>query len=86
MTDVISPETATIPDWPVAFQFPCQRPFDHYAGVAELPEYRITPDRGLKVVGADVWQSVDGGGPLGFSDAVNEATSVPTYLKNDWRR
>ncbi|MDO5030337.1 MAG: arabinosyltransferase domain-containing protein [Corynebacterium sp.] len=86
MNDVIDSQTPTLPDWPVAFQFPCQRPFDHFAGVAELPKYRITPDRGLKVVGADTWQSVDAGGPLGFSDAVNEATAVPTYLKNNWRR
>ncbi|WP_297451871.1 arabinosyltransferase domain-containing protein [uncultured Corynebacterium sp.] len=86
MNDVISPETPTLPDWPVAFQFPCQRPFDHFAGVAELPKYRITPDRGLKVVGADIWMHADGGGPLGFTEAINEITVVPAYLKNDWRR
>ncbi|ALA66464.1 arabinosyltransferase domain-containing protein [Corynebacterium lactis] len=86
MSEVIPPETPTIPDWPVAFQFPCQRPFDHFAGVAERPEYRITPDRGLKVVGADMWQSAVGGGPLGFSDAINESVAVPTYLNHDWAR
>lgn len=86
MTEVIDPNTPTIPDWPVSFQFPCQRPFDHFAGVAEVPEYRIMPDRKLKVAGPDTWQSADGGGPLGFSDAVNESVSVPSYLKDDWAR
>ena len=86
MTEVITPDVPTIPDWSVAFQFPCQRPFDHYAGVAEIPRYRITPERELKIVGPDTWQSDVGGGPLGLSDAVNESVTVSTYLKNDWGR
>lgn len=86
MPDVIDPDTPTIPDWAVAFQFPCQRPFDHFAGVAELPKYRITPDRELKVSSTDTWQSLSAGGVLGFSDAVNESVSVPAYQKNDWNR
>lgn len=86
MPQVIDPETPTIPDWAVAFQFPCQRPFDHFAGVAEIPEYRITPDRELKVSSTDTWQSLSAGGVLGFSDAVNESVAVPAYQKDDWNR
>lgn len=86
MTEAISEDVPTIPDWPVAFQFPCQRPFDHYAGVAEIPQYRIMPDRELKITGPDTWQSVEGGGPLGFSDAVNESVTVPAYLNHQWNR
>jgi len=32
-------------DWEVALQFPCQQPFNHRLGVAQIPEYRILPDR-----------------------------------------
>ncbi|MEJ5918842.1 arabinosyltransferase domain-containing protein [Corynebacterium sp. H78] len=84
MTEVITENNPSIIDWPVSFQFPCQRPFDHYAGVAELPDYRIMPDRPLKVSGSDTWQSIAGGGPLGWSDAMNESITVPTYLKDNW--
>ncbi|MDK8767793.1 arabinosyltransferase domain-containing protein [Corynebacterium freneyi] len=86
MPEVIDPSVPTIPDWAVAFQFPCQRPFDHFAGVAENPKYRITPDRELKVSSTDTWQSLSAGGVLGMSDAVNESVAVPTYQKDDWNR
>lgn len=86
MTEVIDPSVPTIPDWAVAFQFPCQRPFDHYAGVAENPRYRITPDRKLKVSSTDTWMSLHAGGVLGMSDAVNESVAVPAYQKDDWHR
>ncbi len=86
MTELIPPETATLPDWAVAFQFPCQRPFDHFAGVAENPRYRIMPDRPLKVSSTDTWQSLGAGGVLGMSDAVNESVAVPSYQVHDWNR
>ncbi len=86
LNDVIGSDTPTITDWPVSLQFPCQDIFSHYAGVAERPEYRIMPDRPLKVTGADTWQSSEGGGPLGWSDAMNASEAVPTYMKDDWAR
>lgn len=86
MPEVIDSSVPTIPDWAVAFQFPCQRPFDHFAGVAENPKYRITPDRELKVSSTDTWQSLSAGGVLGMSDAVNESVAVPAYQKDDWNR
>lgn len=86
MPQVIDKDTPTIPDWAVAFQFPCQRPFNHFAGVAENPLYRITPDRELKVSSTDTWMSLSAGGVLGMSDAVNESVSVPAYQNHDWNR
>ncbi|WP_455900835.1 arabinosyltransferase domain-containing protein [Rhodococcus gordoniae] len=73
-------------DWAVGLQFPCQRPFDHWAGVAEMPNYRILPDRPLAVSSTDTWQSADNGGPLGFAEVLARPEQVPTYLENDWGR
>ncbi|WP_241383382.1 arabinosyltransferase domain-containing protein [Rhodococcus sp. CH91] len=73
-------------DWAVGLQFPCQRPFDHWAGVAEMPNYRILPDRPLAVSSTDTWQSADNGGPLGFAEVLARPEQVPTYLENDWAR
>ncbi|MDG3009790.1 arabinosyltransferase [Rhodococcus sp. D2-41] len=70
-------------DWAVGLAFPCQRPFDHLNGVAEIPKYRILPDRGLAVSAVDVWEGAGGGGPLGWSDLLLRVQTVPTYLKND---
>lgn len=86
MTEVIDRGTPTLPDWAVAFQFPCQRPFDHRGGVAENPAYRIMPDRPLKISSTDTWQAAGGGGVLGMTDAVNDAVTVPAYEKDDWAR
>ncbi|HHT31264.1 MAG TPA: arabinosyltransferase, partial [Corynebacterium sp.] len=86
MPQVIDASVPTIPDWAVAFQFPCQRPFDHFAGVAENPKFRITPDRDLKVSSTDTWMSLSAGGVLGMSDAVNESVAVPAYQNHDWNR
>ncbi|MHC3366239.1 arabinosyltransferase C-terminal domain-containing protein [Rhodococcus aetherivorans] len=72
-------------DWSVGLAFPCQRPFDHRYGVAEVPEYRILPDR----VGADStngWQDDIGGGPLGWIPLLLTAETIPTYLNHDWDR
>lgn len=72
-------------DWHVGLAFPCQRPFDHRYGVAEVPRWRILPDR----VGSDAsnaWQDDIGGGPLGWTELLLRAESVPTYLNHDWGR
>ena len=70
--------------WSVGLAFPCQRPFDHENGVAEVPEYRILPDR----VGTDAtnaWQDDIGGGPLGWTELLLTAETMPTYLNDAWR-
>ncbi|MFE9787599.1 arabinosyltransferase domain-containing protein [Nocardia salmonicida] len=72
-------------DWHVGLAFPCQRPFDHHDGVAEAPQWRIMPDR----VGSDAsnaWQDDIGGGPLGWTNLLLKAETVPTYLDHDLGR
>ncbi|MFC4124114.1 arabinosyltransferase domain-containing protein [Nocardia rhizosphaerae] len=72
-------------DWHVGLAFPCQRPFDHHDGVAEAPAWRILPDR----VGSDAanaWQDDIGGGPLGWTELLLRAETVPTYLDQDLGR
>ncbi|MBJ7352612.1 MAG: arabinosyltransferase C-terminal domain-containing protein, partial [Rhodococcus sp.] len=83
---MIGSEQPVLLDWAVGLQFPCQRPFDHRYGVAEVPGYRILPDRPLAVSSTDTWQSGENGGPLGWSELLAKPVAVPTYLKNDWAR
>ena len=85
-TRTIGTEQPVLLDWAVGLQFPCQRPFDHQNGVAEMPNYRILPDRPLAVSSTDTWQSAENGGPLGFTEILAGATTIPTYLKDDWGR
>ena len=73
-------------DWAVGLQFPCQRPFDHRYGVAEMPDYRILPDRPLAISSTDTWQAAEFGGPLGFTEMIASSSTVPTYLKDNWAR
>lgn len=85
MQELVGDTAPVLPDWAVAFHVPCVRPFEEFAGVHELPEYRILPDRGLAAV-TDDWQGWDGGGPVGFVELTLEGETVPTYLDNDWDR
>ncbi len=86
LNSVVGSEQPVLLDWAVGLQFPCQRPFDHLNGIAEMPNYRILPDRPLAVSSTDTWQSLENGGPLGWTEMLASATTVPTYLKNDWAR
>ncbi|OZC53317.1 arabinosyltransferase [Rhodococcus sp. RS1C4] len=85
LVDVIGPDVPVMLDWTVALGFPCQRPFDHKDGVAELPEYRILPDRSGAAAHSPVMDAF-GGGPLGWQQLVLSAQVVPTYLNNDLDR
>jgi len=85
LQDTVGSDAPVLLDWSVGLAFPCQRPFGHRDGVAEVPEYRILPDR----VGADAtngWQDDIGGGPLGWIPLLLTAETVPTYLDQDWDR
>ena len=69
-------------DWTSGLAFPCQRPFDHRDGVAEIPQWRIAPGADLSAaVGA--WQDAFGGGPLGWIEVALDKTTVPSYLEGD---
>ncbi len=85
LVDVIGSDTPVMLDWTVALGFPCQRPFDHKDGVAELPEYRILPDRSGAAAHSPVMDAF-GGGPLGWQQLVLSAKVVPTYLHDDLDR
>ncbi|KQU61267.1 arabinosyltransferase [Rhodococcus sp. Leaf278] len=85
LNDVVGRETPVLLDWEVGFNFPCQHPFDHRFGVAEVPEYRVLPDRSGAVI-TNAWQDHYGGGPLGWIDIVASARTIPSYLKDDWDR
>ncbi|WP_284783320.1 arabinosyltransferase domain-containing protein [Corynebacterium rhinophilum] len=78
-------EKPALLDWSVALQFPCQRTFDHYAGVTEIPEYRILPDAAAQTSLTD-FQSFSGGGAMSTAEAVNYSYEIPSYLNNDWAR
>lgn len=85
LDSVVGHTDPVLEDWHVGLAFPCQRPFDHKDGVAEVPRWRILPDR----VGSDAsnaWQDDIGGGPLGWTGLLLSAQTVPAYLNDDWSR
>ncbi|MFE7798403.1 arabinosyltransferase domain-containing protein [Nocardia sp. NPDC057440] len=85
LNSVVGSTNPVLLDWHVGLAFPCQRPFDHHDGVAEVPDWRILPDR----VGSDAsnaWQDDIGGGPLGWTGLLLKSRTIPTYLGHDWSR
>ncbi|MET8799812.1 arabinosyltransferase domain-containing protein [Nocardia sp. NPDC004568] len=85
LNTVVGSTDPVLLDWAVGLQFPCQRPFDHRVGIAEVPEYRILPDR-IGAHDTNLWQNHDGGGPLGWTGLLRYARTLPTYLDQDWDR
>nr|WP_235026608.1 arabinosyltransferase domain-containing protein [Dietzia lutea] len=85
LDQVVGHTDPVLVDWVVALAFPCQRPFVHNGGVAEIPRYRILADR-ESAAAANWWQSAGGGGPLLWTTQTVEAVTVPTYLDHDWSR
>ncbi|MFF2557203.1 arabinosyltransferase domain-containing protein [Nocardia sp. NPDC058058] len=85
LQDLIGSQQPVLLDWAVGLQFPCQRPFDHHVGIAEVPGYRILPDRG-GAHDTNLWENHDGGGPLGWSTMLLRPHTLATYLNQDWRR
>ncbi|WP_084524190.1 arabinosyltransferase domain-containing protein [Nocardia inohanensis] len=81
---LVGSDTPVLTDWEVGLQFPNQRPFNHRYGIAEVPEYRILPDRGGAGM-TTLWQSHDGGGALGWSSMLLRPYTLATYAKDDWR-
>ena len=85
LQDVVGSQDPVLLDWLVGMAFPCQRPFGHQNGVIEVPKWRILPDRFGAEANSPVMDNI-GGGPLGITELLVRATTVPTYLKDDWFR
>jgi arabinosyltransferase A len=83
---LLGSQTPVLMDIATAANFPCQRPFSERLGVAELPNYRILPNFKQVVVSSDEWQSAEDGGPFLFTKALLRASTIPTYLRDDWYR
>nr|WP_084515083.1 arabinosyltransferase domain-containing protein [Nocardia acidivorans] len=86
LNSYLGSEQPILEDWAVGLQFPCQRPFDHRYGVAEVPNFRILPDRPLAISSTNTWQAEEFGGPLGWAEMLGSSQTVPTYLKDNWAR
>ncbi len=69
-------------DWTSGLVFPCQRPFTHRNGVAEIPKWRIKPGADLAAA-VSAWQDSYGGGPLGWLEVSQQPNSMATYLQGD---
>ena len=85
LQDVVGSQDPVLLDWLVGMAFPCQRPYDHENGVTEVPKWRILPDRFGAEANSPVMDNI-GGGPLGITELLLRATTVPTYLRDDWFR
>jgi arabinosyltransferase C len=85
LQDVVGSHDPVFLDWLVGLAFPCQRPFGHQNGVDETPKWRILPDRFGAEANSPVMDN-NGGGPLGVTELLLKATTVASYLKDDWSR
>jgi arabinosyltransferase C len=85
LQDVVGSQDPAFLDWLVGLAFPCQRPFGHQNGVDETPKWRILPDRFGAEANSPVMDN-NGGGPLGVTELLVKATTMATYLKDDWSR
>lgn len=81
--ELIGAQQPVLLDWAVGLQFPCQRPYDHKDGIAQPPGWRILPNRPASAT-TSMWQSHDGGGPLGWTRQLLRSQTLATYLKDDW--
>jgi arabinosyltransferase C len=84
MNDLVGDAPSLI-DWATPLQFPCQRPFDHWAGVAEVAQFQISADHDAKKAHAPV-QDYYGGGAGDLVAMTSTAEELPTYLQDDWNR
>jgi arabinosyltransferase C len=85
LQEVVDSQEPVFLDWLVGLAFPCQRPFGHRNGVTETPKWRILPDRFGAEANSPVMDN-NGGGPLGITELLVKATTVATYLRDDWFR
>ena len=85
LQDLVGSADPVFLDWLVGLAFPCQRPFGHQNGVTEVPKWRILPDRFGAEANSPVMDN-NGGGPLGVTELLVKATTMATYLQDDWSR
>ncbi|GAA5047414.1 arabinosyltransferase domain-containing protein [Nocardia callitridis] len=85
LNELVGSKTPVLLDWAVGLNFPCQNLMSARAGVAELPKYRVLPDRNGATI-TNLWQGHDGGGPLGWTQLLFTSHTLPAYLNNDWDR
>lgn len=85
LQQVVGSSDPVLLDWLVGLAFPCQRPFGHLNGMTEVPMWRILPDRFGAEANSPVMDN-NGGGPLGITELLVHAITVPSYLNHDWFR
>ncbi len=85
LNTLLGTDTPVLLDWAVGLNFPCQNLIAHRVGVAQIPTYRILPDR-IGAITTNMWQAHDGGGPLGWTQLLLSARTIPSYLNHDWHR
>jgi len=83
LTDLVAPTPPVFLDWPVGFVHPCVRPFAIRDGIAEVPQYRLLPNKML-ADDSKTWSSAEAGGPIGWLQILATQQEVPTYLKENW--
>lgn len=71
-------------DWLPGLAFPCQQEIQVHNGIMQTPTYRLLPDYSAAKGSTNTWQNGKFGGPLGNTYNLLQATSVPTYLTNNW--
>jgi arabinosyltransferase A len=86
LQQLIGSRAPVLMDIATAANFPCQRPFSEHLGVAELPQYRIMPDRKQTASSSNLWEASKSGGPFLFTRALLWTATIPTYLNGDWYR
>ncbi|MGH3772403.1 MAG: arabinosyltransferase domain-containing protein [Pseudonocardiaceae bacterium] len=83
LTDLVAPTPPVFLDWPVGFVHPCVRPFAIHDGIAEVPQYRLLPNKML-AQDSKTWSAAEAGGPIGWLQILATQQEVPTYLKENW--
>ncbi|MGL4305268.1 MAG: arabinosyltransferase domain-containing protein [Mycobacteriaceae bacterium] len=86
LQNIIGSEKPVLLDLAVGQQFPCQRPAVSNNGVSEVPDYRILPDRKNASATSKTWQAAASGGPFLITESLTSATTLPSYLQDDWYR
>ncbi|GAA1480066.1 arabinosyltransferase EmbA [Gordonia sinesedis] len=83
---VVGDTTPVLVDFTVGAAFPCQHPMDATNGISQIPRWRILPDPNIANAQSKTWMSGKDGGPLGVAEALTTASTMASYLENDWYR